>query len=114
MRINLPTPPSVNALYRNVNGRGRVKSSAYKAWLIDADAYFLVQKRRLTPVNGQYELAIKVPNVRGDIDNRIKAISDFLVSREITPDDRHCQRVSVERDAGMDCCRVEIIERVGA
>lgn len=26
-------PPSTNGLYRNVNGRGRVKTERYKVWL---------------------------------------------------------------------------------
>ena len=30
--INLPFPVSVNALYRNVRGRGRVMTERHKTW----------------------------------------------------------------------------------
>ena len=39
MQINLPCPPSVNAMYynrkRGGGGRGRVKSAKYRDWLRD-------------------------------------------------------------------------------
>ncbi len=37
--------------------------------------------------------------IRGDIDNRIKPISDFLVHEGVLPDDKHAWKVSVERSS---------------
>lgn len=112
MIIKLPVPISLNMAYRNVPQVGRVKTAAYKKWLKQADGYLLTQKRSLKPVSGWLALAIKIPaKVRGDASNRIKLVEDFLVSREITPDDRHNWKVSIERSHGLvDCCEVEITE----
>jgi crossover junction endodeoxyribonuclease RusA len=108
MMITLPVPPSVNAMYRNVMGVGRVKTREYKAWLKEADAYYLMQKSKLSTVTGQVIVAIKVPKgTRGDISNRIKAAEDFLVSRQITGDDRHNIKVSIER-ANVHQCEIEV------
>ena len=99
MIINLPVPPSVNALYANRKGGrgpGRYKTATYKAWLANADTYYLAQKRRVDPVSGPAIVTIRIPaNTRGDVSNRIKAAEDFLVSRGITNDDRHNHKVSI-------------------
>lgn len=111
MIIRLPVPISLNMAYRNVPRVGRVKTAAYKKWLIQADGHLLMQKRSLRPVSGQVALAIKIPaKTRGDVTNRIKLVEDYLVSREITPDDRHNWKVSIERSHEVDCCEVEITE----
>ena len=115
MQINLPCPPSVNAMYynrrRGGGGRGRIKSAKYRDWLRDADAYLMVQKRRLVPITGPYEVRIIVPRGRPDLDNLNKAVIDFLVSRELTPDDKHCCKITTERDPELNYCRVIVIER---
>lgn len=106
----LPMPPSLNAMFRNVAGVGRVKTKAYKAWLKEADDYYWMQKSKIKPVEGEYKLTIRVPKtMRGDADNRIKAVSDYLVSREITPDDRHCQSFTIERCHSTVECEVEVM-----
>jgi crossover junction endodeoxyribonuclease RusA len=110
VKLSLPVPPSVNAMYRNVAGRGRVKTAAYKRWVRDADSHYLMQKPRLRPIVGEYELSIRLPKAtRGDVDNRVKAVADYLVSREITADDRHCQKITVQRAADTWLCEVEIM-----
>jgi hypothetical protein len=121
MILILPVPPSVNALYGNrrkgTKGPGRYKTAAYRNWLRIADSYLLGQKRpwasgpsRVEQMTGPLEIRIRLPlKARGDVSNRIKAIEDYLVSREITGDDRHNWRVSIERSLdGLDC-QVEII-----
>ena len=109
--LTLPIPPSVNAMYRNVAKRGRVKTAAYKAWIVEADQWFMAQRRR-NPIISEIEftrpceIAIRVPaKMRGDISNRIKAAEDYLVSRGITRDDKHNRKVSIERDESLtDYC----------
>lgn len=87
--LTLPVPPSVNALYANVPGKGRVKTAAYRAWLTEAG--WAVRAQRPVPIVGEYELHIEVArNKRRDLDGYLKAPSDLLVSLGIIPDDRHC------------------------
>lgn len=96
-RVVFTTAPSVNVLYRNAK-RGRVKSAKYRDWLQLAGSEILGQRRKLTYIAGPYSVVIKVSKeTRGDIDNRVKATLDLLVSMGITDDDKHCQKVSVER-----------------
>lgn len=109
IQISLPVPPSVNQAYRNVPKRGRVKTKAYKAWLAQADNVYLAQKRGITPVTGPCELHIRIPtSTRGDASNRIKLCEDYLVSREITGDDKHNRKVTIERDDSVTCCVMTI------
>jgi len=110
--LELPLPPSVNGLYANRKGgkgKGRYPTKAYKSWLAQADLYFLTQKRDLPrePLLGQLRLEIIIPaTTRGDASNRIKAVEDFLVSRNITGDDRNNWEVTIKRDKSIGCCRV--------
>jgi Holliday junction resolvase RusA-like endonuclease len=112
--LMLPTPPSVNSAYRNVTGRGRVKTAAYTEWEEDADEAYIQQKRGVRPILGVREIEIRIPdNTKGDITNRIKLLEDYLVSREITGDDKFNRKVSIERDVSLfDLC-VVTVRRVG-
>ncbi len=96
MTLRLPVPPSVNALYANVPGVGRITSGRYKGWQTQAGWEILVQKPRR--IAGPYTLTITLPRpVRGDVSNRIKACEDILVKHRVTDDDRHCEGVSIRR-----------------
>lgn len=111
--LRLPLPPSVNAMYRNVAGKGRVKTGAYKSWARAASSYAWRQK----PIGGfpryesDFEVAICVPaKMRGDVDNRAKATLDILKTWGIISDDRHAVAVSVRRvlDMPAEECRVVV------
>lgn len=106
----LPTPPSINAAYRNTP-RGRAKTAAYRDWIVEADAMLLQQKRAVKDrLTGPCELHIKLPmETKGDISNRIKVCEDYLVSREITGDDKNNHKVTIERDPSVDCCVVTVM-----
>ena len=107
----LPVPPSVNAAYRNVRGRGRVKTQAYHDW-IESAGHFLMQQR-WQKVDGSYALEIKLSEkIRCDIDNRIKLVSDLLVSIKAVTDDKHAWKVSVERSPEVNeyDCYVTVME----
>ena len=114
--LRLPIPPSVNALYgnrRGGKGKGRFKTAAYKAWLTQSDNWILIQWRKIKRLDSPYSVTVRVPKTRGDIDNRLKALVDYLVSRKIVPDDRHMRAVSVRVDPeldGKDYCEIEIEE----
>ena len=48
--------------------------------------------------------------MRGDCSNRLKAAEDYLVSRDITADDKHNWKVSVERDPAIEkgFCEIQV------
>ena len=109
--LRLPVPPSVNALYFNRKGgkgRGRIKTPAYRSWLAEADGWYLTQRRQVQCQSGKLHIEIRLPPIRGDATNRIKAAEDYLVSRGITGDDRHNHKVSVEIVTELDCCEIII------
>jgi Holliday junction resolvase RusA-like endonuclease len=108
LKLTLPLPPSTNNLYAN-GKRGRFKTKKYDAWL--SEAYLCAMKLRPSSVHGPYRVSIQVPwGMRGDIDNRIKPIMDFLVHYGLTDDDRHCQGITIKRDGFLvDVCEVEAI-----
>lgn len=96
IRITLPIPPSVNAMYRNVPGRGRVSTAALVNW--KAAAGWQLKSQRPNPITGFYRFALYLPqDMRGDIDGRLKAPIDLMVSHSITPDDRFAKSVTAER-----------------
>jgi Holliday junction resolvase RusA-like endonuclease len=106
--IRLPMPPTVNQLYFNVPKRGRVKTTAYTKWIEQADRWCMVNGTK-GGVKGPYELHIRAPKSRGDIDGRIKAIADFLVSRRFTSDDKHMLKTSIEVDESLsEFCEITI------
>jgi len=106
--LDLPIPPSVNSMYANRKGgrgKGRYKTKEYKDWLRRADHYVIAQSWRIDYIPGPCDLHIKVPaKMRGDVDNRIKAVADYLVSRQITADDKFYRKVSIERCESVSCC----------
>lgn len=95
----IPRPPSANKLFVNVPGKGRVKSAAYRTWQTQVGWYVKLQKPE--PVTGPYEVEIEVP-IRSplDLDNHVKAVVDLLVFTQVTPDDKHMRKLTVERCAG--------------
>jgi len=84
----IPIPPSTNALYRNVQGRGRVKTQRYLTWQRAAGNAIAAQETH--PIHGDVEVSIFVPrDNRRDIDNYCKATLDLLVMHKLIDDDRY-------------------------
>ena len=56
LTLTLPVAPSANNAFPNrKGGKGRFKSAKYRAWLKDADAYYVLQKlHREKPIRGPY------------------------------------------------------------
>jgi crossover junction endodeoxyribonuclease RusA len=105
--IDLPLPPSVNHAYRNVPGRGRVASRGLKDWKEAAGWELKLEPRG--QVTGPYTLSILVAEkMRGDVDNRIKAVSDLLVEHRITADDRKARGVSCARSPAVAVGRCKV------
>lgn len=97
--IVLPVPPSTNHLFFNVKGRGRVRSTEYTNWASRAAAHLLAQRPAVT--NGNVSIVIRIPHkTRGDLDNRIKAPLDLLVTHGVIQDDRFVQSIHISRYPG--------------
>lgn len=114
--IKLPIPPSVNACYANNYGWGcgRYKTAGYCRWEREADNEMLIQRLRGKLTSGPACVTIRLPqHMRGDVDNRIKPILDWMVSRELTADDSTHQSVTARRDPTLGrvaWCEVDISE----
>lgn len=103
--LELPYPPSVNEAYGNNKsgkGKGRYLTSKHKAWLKEADAWFLKQKAEKTigtPIVGPYEAHMTFSQDKrrwnSDISNRIKVAEDFLKRGKLIEDDSKCERLTV-------------------
>lgn len=95
--FTLPMPPTANNLFANFKGRGRVKTDKYIKWIHTAGWSLKAQKP--AKIAGNYALTVVVPaKTLGDIDNRIKALSDLLVEHGIVEDDSLAWSVSIRRD----------------
>jgi len=98
IRLSLPYPVSVNAMYANAAGKGRVKTERYKTWINAAG--WNVRAARPVKVAGPYTLEITLfqsDRRKRDIDNVVKPISDLLVEHQLVEDDSLCTRLVVQR-----------------
>lgn len=87
--ISLPLPPSVNNLFFNVAGRGRVKTDAYKVWQ-EVAGWTLMASRPGPGIRGPVSLDIicqRKDKRRRDLSNLIKATEDLLVLHGMIEDD---------------------------
>ena len=87
--IRLPFPPSVNDMFLNNRGRGkgRIPSSAYRAW--KEEAGWMLKAQHIKPHIGSFRLVIQLDDRRnGDCDNRVKPLCDFLVTQGIIQGDQ--------------------------
>ena len=111
VRLVLPMPPSVNSAYANGgNKRGRHKTPAYVAW--ERLAGTCVKDSHRAGL-GPYSLAIclRRPDKRGrDLGNYEKVISDLLVAHGVVKDDQHCERLTMQWDAGLEADCVVLVQ----
>lgn len=92
--MDIPTPPSVNAMFANIPGRGRVKTVAYKRWRTEAGAHIRGPFETLTgPVRCVIE--ITRTNMRRDLDNCAKAVLDLLVDLAVIMDDSLVEEITL-------------------
>lgn len=84
--VELPTPPSVNAMFAtDFKTKRRFVTKDYAAWKKEAALMLMAQRARCAV--GPVEIAITVQESRGDIDNRIKPTIDCLVENGIIDGD---------------------------
>lgn len=96
--LKLPLPPSVNQAYRNVLGRGRVKTKAYRDWQADAHMLALLQSQgqRIEGPYAFHMLVERPDNRRRDLGNLEKLAHDLCVSVGLVEDDCLCQAIRLE------------------
>jgi Holliday junction resolvase RusA-like endonuclease len=113
--LDLPMPISVNRIWRSHKaGKGHVSiSPEYQKWKKDADNLLmeLGQLRGVKTIIGSFEVAVTVKRCRGDLDNRLKGILDYLQSRTFIVDDKFCERITMEWGDAPHGCRVTVKPR---
>lgn len=92
VKLRLPFPPSVNNLYINVNGKGRVPTVRYRKW--KKAAIDSMWGQPLQYFKGPVSIDITYEDAgRSDLDNLQKAVIDHLVNCQIIlGDDRKVVR----------------------
>lgn len=92
----LTLPPSVNVIWNNVGGK-YLKSLNYKHWQ-DAAGWEMTTQARARKLPGGFHALVTVPlKMRGDIDNRAKAVFDLLKKQGVIVDDKHLNRLGITR-----------------
>jgi crossover junction endodeoxyribonuclease RusA len=97
--IEIPCPPSVNTLFRNVQGKGRVRTKKYTDWQKRAEAAIAAHPPFKAIKGGAYRVSVRVgkfDNRRRDLDNLLKAPLDLLNYLQLTPDDSLCMDVRIQ------------------
>lgn len=108
VRVLLPVPVSVNAIYSPRKGGGLRLSDAYSAWIRDAGWRLIQQKPGR--VAGRYQITVKIPEESGaDLDNLIKATSDLLQLHGVVRNDRLASRIVLEWQSEQPVAIVEVI-----
>ena len=114
--LQIPLPPSVNALFANVPGKGRVRTKLYRAWSKAALDFAWCSKPQggFPHFDGAFDVQIIVPlKMRGDVDNRLKPVLDWLKTPGgIIADDVKAQRATIARgrDVEPGFCRIFVYE----
>lgn len=93
--FTIPTPPSANALFKNVKGVGRVKAKHYDDFV--RMAVTAIRRQGIVPISGPVIAIFGVERMsdRADIDNRIKAMLDAIVEAKTIDDDRFVTALAI-------------------
>lgn len=95
VNLSIDIPPSVNRVWRSVRGKV-IKSADYKNWLNMAG--WQIQAQRPGKIDGAYTLHVTFPEcMRGDLDNRVKAISDILQKQGVIENDSYAFEIHLMR-----------------
>lgn len=101
LSFDLPYPPSVNRIWRSSTksaGKQVYIAPSYRKWKDHANALLMTKRgwmlRRIVgPFSVDIALCPPKGHPRGDLDNRIKAVLDFLQAATIISNDKHCQMI---------------------
>jgi Holliday junction resolvase RusA-like endonuclease len=108
--VQIPVPPSVNGMYRNVAGKGRVLTKAAKRWKAGTARFIQGQVRPSQRIGGAVDVLVELPaKMAGDVDNRLKVSLDTLVLSGRIDDDKHVRQVIARRaDDLTDMARITV------
>lgn len=98
----LPIPPSVNHAYQFTRN-GNYKSSAYKRWWVEAQTAFNIQHEEINTMTGRLSVEYLISfgdKRKRDIDNYLKATTDFLEAMEVFENDNQIDDIHVKRMNG--------------
>jgi crossover junction endodeoxyribonuclease RusA len=96
--LQLPYPPSANRLWRNVPGKGTLKSKAYREWLEEATVWIATQAKGQF-IGGRFCVSILADapdRRRRDLDNLAKPCLDALTLSGVVGDDSLARKVILE------------------
>jgi Holliday junction resolvase RusA-like endonuclease len=113
IKINLPTPPSVNRIWR-VGAGGRVYiDPKYNAWKRSAGWELAAQRPGKLPHGQQVAVTIRLGRMKRtkDADNCAKALLDLLEAQGVICNDRDVAKLVIERDDTIATGRVLIVAR---
>jgi len=81
--LELPFPPSVNQIWRAVNGR-TIKSKRYRDWQVEAGTELICQNPEKHEGPVHITMTFGLPDKRRrDIDNLAKPVNDLLVHHQV-------------------------------
>jgi Holliday junction resolvase RusA-like endonuclease len=116
--ITLPFPPSVNNLFPTGDHGKRFKSKKYQTWLAAAEVEFYLQHCE-EQYKGPFRITILLgkpknkdgsrSQVRRDLANHEKSVTDFLVAKGVIEDDYLAQELHMAW-APITGCQVTIEE----
>lgn len=95
----LTPPPSVNAMFSNVPGVGRVKTKKYRSWLKVAGWEVQIGMIGKRMIEGKFKATIHVA-AAGDLDNRVKATLDLCQAIGAIRNDEDLIELHVYRKSG--------------
>lgn len=108
LKFHIPRPPSVNALYANAPGKGRIKTARYKAWIADAGYAMQPQIRRWKELTCDVRVVMTVNKARCDLPNLEKAPFDLMKIMGVYKDDK--QVVGFTMNHNPECGDLMFIE----
>ena len=109
IKFEIPLIPiSVNAMYLNIHGRGRIKSPRYRVFEQECGQY--IPKEFM---NGDLDVEVNFyfpTKRRADVDNFAKSLLDTLVKYRLMNDDSQIKRLTLEKfyDKGKPATVIQI------
>ncbi len=103
----VPTPPSVNALWRGAR-KHVYKSDRYENWLTEAG--WALKRQETTKIAGHFTVNLRFGPRRSnaDLDNKTKAVLDLLETHKIIESDSLADEIHLFWDANVTGCQIEI------
>lgn len=106
----LPFPISANRLWRKSRKVIHI-SQEYKSWKIEAEGWYMQQKKNTTRIPGHFTYHLTLDQTRRavarDGDNRVKCVLDFLQRMDRIEDDKLADS-GVWEWGNVDGCIIEV------